>query len=394
MNFLNALPSMLLEQGLIYALLAMGVLSTYTILDFPDISVDGTFPPGRRHLHNAHCRRANPMVALLAAVAGGAVAGLCTGLIHVKLKVRDLFSGIIVSTALYSINLKISGGKSLATIGRQDVTLFQNNALADFLGGIVGDYSTLVIIMLVVLAVKILLDLFLKTRAGYLLRAVGDNERVVTALACDKGRVKIIGLMIANAFAALSGAVLCQHQRMFEVSMGTGSMVLALASVIIGMNLFRRVSFIKGTTAAIIGAIVYRMCVSTGHCLRHGRQRFETHHRRSVPHHPRGGAFAQGREEACLNCATSARSIIPEPCRKSACLKTSISPCRRDSSSPWSARTARARPACSTYFAALSPQIRAASFSAARTSCAKASTAAPGAWAASTRIRPWALALP
>ena len=204
----------------------------------------------------------SPMLALLAAVAGGAVAGLCTGLIHVKLKVRDLFSGIIVSTALYSINLKISGGKSLATIGRQDVTLFQNNALADFLGGIVGDYSTLVIIILVVLVMKILLDLFLKTRAGYLLRAVGDNERVVTALACDKGRVKILGLMIANAFAALSGAVLCQHQRMFEVSMGTGSMVLALASVIIGMNIFRRVSFVKGTTAAIAGAIVYRMCVS------------------------------------------------------------------------------------------------------------------------------------
>ena len=91
---------------------------------------------------------------------------------------------------------------------------------------------------------------------------MGDNERVVTSLACDKGREKIIGLMIANAFAALSGAVLCQHQRMFEVSMGTGAMVLALASVIIGMNLFRRVSFVKGTTAAIVGAVVYRMCVS------------------------------------------------------------------------------------------------------------------------------------
>ena len=142
------------------------------------------------------------------------------------------------------------------------MTLFQNNPVADFFSGLVGDFSTLVIIFLVVLVVKILLDLFLKTRAGYLLRAVGDNERVVTALACDKGRVKIIGLMIANAFAALSGAVLCQHQRMFEVSMGTGAMVLALASVIIGMNIFRRVSFVKGTTAAIVGAVVYRMCVS------------------------------------------------------------------------------------------------------------------------------------
>ena len=159
-------------------------LITYTILDFPDLSVDGTFPLGGVISTMVIAAGHSPLLALLAAIAGGAVAGLCTGLIHVKLKVRDLFSGIIVSTALYSINLKISGGKSLATIGRKDVTLFQNNPVADFFSGLVGDFSTLIIIFLVVLVVKILLDLFLKTRAGYLLRAVGDNERVVTSLAC------------------------------------------------------------------------------------------------------------------------------------------------------------------------------------------------------------------
>ena len=131
MNFVNALPSTL-EQGLIYALLAMGVLITYTILDFPDLSVDGTFPLGGVISTMVIAAGHSPLLALLAAIAGGAVAGLCTGLIHVKLKVRDLFSGIIVSTALYSINLKISGGKSLATIGRKDVTLFQNNPVSDF----------------------------------------------------------------------------------------------------------------------------------------------------------------------------------------------------------------------------------------------------------------------
>ncbi len=138
MNFVNALPSTL-EQGLIYALLAMGVLITYTILDFPDLSVDGTFPLGGVISTMVIAAGHSPLLALLAAIAGGAVAGLCTGLIHVKLKVRDLFSGIIVSTALYSINLKISGGKSLATIGRKDVTLFQNNAVSDFFSGLVGD---------------------------------------------------------------------------------------------------------------------------------------------------------------------------------------------------------------------------------------------------------------
>ena len=261
LKFVNALPSTL-EQGLVYALLAMGVLITYTILDFPDLSVDGTFPLGGVISTTLIASGVNPLLSLGAALLGGAVAGLATGLIHVKLRVRDLFSGIIVSTALYSINLKIAGGKSLVNIGRKDVTLFQNTALSGALESVIGDFGTLVILLAVVVAMKILLDLFLKTRAGYLLRAVGDNERVVTSLACDKGRVKIIGLMIANAFAALSGAVLCQHQRMFEISMGTGAIVLALASVIIGINLFRRVFFVKGTTAVIVGAVVYRMCVA------------------------------------------------------------------------------------------------------------------------------------
>jgi putative ABC transport system permease protein len=258
---LNALPSTL-EQGLIYALLALGVLITYTILDFPDLSVDGTFPLGGVISTTLVASGAHPALGLVAALAGGALAGLVTGLIHVKLKVRDLFSGIIMATALYSINLRIASGKSLVTIGRKEMTLFQNNALSDALEGVFGMYGTLVLLMLIVLLMKVLLDLFLRTKAGYLLRAVGDNELVVTSLACDKGRVKIIGLMIANSFAALSGAVLCQHQRMFEISMGTGAMVLGLASVIIGLSLLRRLSFVKATTAVAVGAVVYKMCVS------------------------------------------------------------------------------------------------------------------------------------
>ena len=260
-NFVNALPSTL-EQGLIYALLAMGVLITYTILDFPDLSVDGTFPLGGVISTTIVASGAHPALGLLASLAGGAAAGLLTGLIHVKLKVRDLFSGIIMATALYSINLHIASGKSLVTIGRREATLFQNNALAGFLDGVAGEFGTLLLLLLIVLFMKAILDLFLRTKAGYLLRAVGDNERVVTSLACDKGRVKIIGLMIANGFAALSGAVLCQHQRMFEISMGTGAMVLGLASVIIGVSLFRRLSFVRSTTAVVVGAVVYKMCVS------------------------------------------------------------------------------------------------------------------------------------
>ena len=257
-NFLNALPSTL-EQGLIYAILALGILITYTILDFPDLTVDGSFPLGGAVSSLLVVQGVSPVLALLTAALCGAAAGLCTGLIHVKLKVRDLFSGIIVMTALYSINLHITGGNPLVSIPRKAVTLFRNNPVAD---GLPSAVSTLILAAALALLVKLLLDFFLKTRAGFLLRAAGDNETVVTALAKDKGTVKIWGLMLANALAALSGGVLCQQQRMFEISMGTGAMVLGLASVIIGLNLFRKVSFIRSTTAVVVGAIVYKLCVS------------------------------------------------------------------------------------------------------------------------------------
>ena len=257
-NFANALPSTL-EQGLIYALLALGILITYSILDFPDLTVDGSFPLGGAVSTVLVVNGMHPLLALLLAALSGAAAGLCTGLIHVKLRVRDLFSGIIMMTALYSVNLHIAGGSALVSIPRKAVTLFRNNPVAD---GLPAAASTLILAAAVVLIVKLLLDGFMKTRAGYLLRAVGDNETVVTALAKDKGTVKIVGLMIANALAALSGGVLCQQQRMFEISMGTGAMVLGLASVIIGMNLLGKLSFVKNTTAVIVGAVIYKMCVS------------------------------------------------------------------------------------------------------------------------------------
>ena len=254
-----------LEQGLIYAIMALGVLITYSILDFPDLSVDGTFPLGAAVSALMITRGQSPALALLCAMAAGALAGGLTGLIHVKLKVRDLFSGIIMMTALYAVNMHVAAGSLrmgkanvpfFSTKKVQYATIFENNALTDLFPAWLEPYSVLVIL------VKVLLDLFLKTRAGYLLRAVGDNETVVTSLARDKGSVKIMGLMISGALVALSGAVLCQQQHTFEVSMGTGAIAMALASVIIGTNLFRRVPFVKSTTAVIIGAIVYKACVA------------------------------------------------------------------------------------------------------------------------------------
>lgn len=249
----------ILEQGLIYGILALGLLITYRILDFPDLTVDSSFPLGAAVSAVLTLNGMPPALTLLCGMLAGALAGLVTGFIHVKCKVRDLLSGIITMTALYSINLRIAG-KANVPIFSAD-TLFRN-AFTKGLPDWIADYSTLILILLITLAAKLLLDLFLKTKAGYLLRAAGDNASVVTTLAKDQGSVKIVGLMIANALVALAGAVMCQQQRFFDISMGTGTMVIGLASVIIGTNLFKNFSFMKSTTMAIVGSILYKACVS------------------------------------------------------------------------------------------------------------------------------------
>lgn len=249
----------ILEQGLIYGILALGLLITYRILDFPDLTVDSSFPLGAAVSAVLTLNGMHPALTLLCGMAAGAVAGLITGIIHVKCKVRDLLSGIITMTALYSVNLRIAGKANLPIFSGD--TLFRN-AFTKGLPDWISDYSTVLLILVITLLAKLLLDLYLKTKAGFLLRAAGDNASVVTTLAKDQGTVKIVGLMIANALVALAGAVMCQQQRFFDISMGTGTMVIGLASVIIGTNLFKNMSFMKSTTMAIIGSILYKACVS------------------------------------------------------------------------------------------------------------------------------------
>lgn len=250
----------IINEGLIYALMALGVYITYSILDFPDLSVDSTFPLGAAVTATLILSGAPPFLTLFAAFGAGALAGIVTGLIHVKLGVRDLLSGIIVMTGLYSVNLVITKAVANVPIFGAD-TIFEN----DFIFGLpeeIQPYSTTLILLLIVLVVKWLMDLYLKTRSGYLLRAVGDNETLVTSLAKDKGFVKIIGLSMANGLTALAGAVYCQQQGFFDISIGTGTIVMGLASVIIGTKVFARIGFIKTTTAVVLGTIVYKACVS------------------------------------------------------------------------------------------------------------------------------------
>ena len=250
----------ILEQGMIYAILALGVLITYRILDFPDLTVDSSFPLGAAVSAVLISKGFDPVLSLAAAAAAGALAGLATGLIHVKCHVRDLLSGIITMTALYSINLRVAGGRANLPIFNQQ-TIFSNPFIKS-LPPWLKPYSTVLVVLIVVAAAKLLMDLFLKTKAGYLLRAVGDNPNVVTSLSRDGGTVKIMGLSIANALVSLAGGVMWQQQRFFDISMGTGAIVIGLASVIIGTNLFQSLTWMKATTSVIIGSILYKACVS------------------------------------------------------------------------------------------------------------------------------------
>ena len=249
-----------LEQGCIYAILALGVYITFKILDFPDMSVDSTFPLGAAVTALMLSRNINPLLAIPASLLAGAIAGVVTGIIHVRLHVSNLLSGIIVMTGLYSINLHITGNRSNVPFFN-NVTLFKND-IVSALPDAVRPYAPVILLFLLMLLCKLVMDWYLSTRSGFLLRATGDNETLVATLAQDSGKVKILGLAIANALVSLSGCIMCQYQRYFDISMGTGTLVLAVASVIVGTQLLRGLRFLKSTTAVVIGAVLYRGCIA------------------------------------------------------------------------------------------------------------------------------------
>ena len=250
----------IIEQGLIYGILSLGLYITYKILDFPDLTVDGSFPLGAAVTAALITRGMNPYLTLVVAFLVGVLAGICTGLIHVKCKVRDLLSGIIMMTGLWTVNLYIAGTSNVPLFSQKSI--FHNDMIEKIMPEALKPYTTLIIILILALVCKILLDLYMETKSGYLLRAVGDNEALVTSLAKAEGNVKILGLAISNGLVALAGCIFAQEERVFEISMGTGAMVIGLASVIIGTSIFKKASFVKTTTAVLIGSIIYKACVA------------------------------------------------------------------------------------------------------------------------------------
>ena len=233
-----------IEQSLIFAIMVLGVYISFRILNFPDMTVDGTFPLGAAISAKLLTLGVNPYLTLLVALIAGAAAGAITGLIHVKLKVKDLLAGILVMTALYSVNLRV--------MGKSNIPLFEEDNIFN------NEYSMMITIVVLILISKFLLDYLLKTKFGFALKALGDNENLIVSLGLNEEKYKIYGLMIANAFVAFSGAVLAQYQGFADVGMGTGIIVIGLASIIIGDTLFGKRRRFAGTTIVIIGSILYR----------------------------------------------------------------------------------------------------------------------------------------
>lgn len=248
------------EQGMIYAVMALGMYITYKILDFPDMTVDGSFPLGASLSAVLISQGMNPYLTLLLSFAAGLVAGTITGLIHVKLKVRDILASIIMMTALYSVNLRIAGKANLPIYNCENI--YNNRVMDRIFAGVLAPYKNLIVIAVIVLLVKCVLDWYLKTKSGYLLKAVGDNETLVTSMGIDKGKIKILGLAIANGLVSLGGSMFAQQQRFFDASMGVGTAVIGLASVIIGTALFGQISAFGFSISVILGSILYKGCVA------------------------------------------------------------------------------------------------------------------------------------
>ncbi len=255
-----ALILSVLEQGMIYGVMALGVYITYKILDFPDLTVDGSFPMGAAVTAVLISKGIHPLLTLPISFGAGTLVGMLTGLIHVKLKVRDLLSGIIMMTALYTVNLRITGRANLPIYNRP--TIFDNSFMKDIFQGFAAPLQTAAVTLVIMLAVKYILDWYLSTRSGYMLRAVGDNETIVTSMGVDQGGIKIIGLAAANGLAALGGCMYAQQQRFFDISMGTGTVVIGLASVIIGTSLFGRGTLLRVTSSVVVGSLIYKACVA------------------------------------------------------------------------------------------------------------------------------------
>lgn len=269
------------EQGIIYAIMALGVYLTFRVLDFPDLTVDGSFVTGAGTAAMMIVLGYHPILATLTAIVAGFIAGCMTGILHTKGKINPLLSGILMMIALYSINLRIMGLSSDTGVTRPNIPLLNTDtvfslfqgfwsnlgidaAISDALRGmglesVPSTWGTLVVVLMLTICIKFIADWFLKTEVGLAIRATGDNKRMIRSFSANTDTLIIFGLGISNALVALSGALIAQYTKFADIGLGIGMIVIGLASVIIGEAIFGTKSIVRTTFAVVAGAVIYRL---------------------------------------------------------------------------------------------------------------------------------------
>ncbi|MCK9174688.1 MAG: ABC transporter permease [Desulforhopalus sp.] len=244
-----------LQQGLVYGIMAIGVYLTFRILDFPDLTVDGSLPLGAAISAVAITSGVNPWLSLVLAMGGGFLAGMVTAVLTTRFHILHLLASILTMTALYSINIRIMDGPNVALLGRQ--TVFDGVRSLGF----PSPWPELIVFVGVSAVVLLLLIWFLTTELGQAVLATGDNPQMIRSLGVNTSFIIILGVGLSNALVALSGALVAQHQGAADVSMGVGTIVAGLASVIVGETVFGDRTLARALLAAVLGSILYRLAI-------------------------------------------------------------------------------------------------------------------------------------
>ena len=240
-------------QGLLWGILALGLFLTFRILNFPDMTVEGTFPFGAAICMSALVHGVNPIIATILSFLGGMLTGLITGLLYTKGKIPVLLTGILTMTGIYSVNLRILGK---ANVGLLDKATLLNEKLLQKLP---DNFPTIIVGLLFAVFIILLLALFLNTDLGQAFIATGDNEKMAQSLGINTDNMKILGLMLSNGLIGLAGGLLGQNGGYADVNMGIGTMVIGLAAIIIGEVVYGNLSLTARLIAVVIGSIIYRL---------------------------------------------------------------------------------------------------------------------------------------
>lgn len=256
-GFLFTIP-VSLEQGLAYSLVALGIVISFRILAFPDLTVDGSFTLGAAVVARLIMEGIAPIFGIIAATVAGFVAGCCTGLLNTRLKINSLLAGILMMTSLYSVNLRIMGRSNIQLLTVQTfLTPLENLEVNRFI-------PIIAFFLVVSFGIKLLSDMFLHTQIGFAMRATGDNDQMIRSLGVNTDNMTVLGLGISNAMVALCGALVAQDQGFSDVGMGIGMIVAGLASIIIGEALVGKQTVARMTLAALVGSIIYKLIISVG----------------------------------------------------------------------------------------------------------------------------------